>query len=85
MLGWGSAEQNHGSETTFKKFEPFHEAVLGSTELTQRRANPNEIQKEDAYKAWIAEFGEARELIIMETVEANVEHYEYLRQYALEA
>jgi hypothetical protein len=35
------------------------------------------------YKEWVEKYGEEAAKVIKKTVEDNVEHYEYLKQFAL--
>lgn len=38
---------------------------------------------EQLYKEWVEKFGEEGARVIKETVERNVEDYEYLKQFAI--
>ena len=83
MLDWSSAEKKDHGEKVFKKFEPFHEKVLNSSGISAPSQRLRDIRENDEYEAWIAEFGETGAATIKEVVHANMEHYNYLKQFSL--
>ena len=48
--------------------------------LQERKAQPS---SEDDYVKWVKEFGKDGTDIVEKTVQANLEDYEYLKQFAL--
>ena len=83
MLDWSSADKKVHGETVFRKFEPFHETLLNSSRLNAPSSRLKDIDEDVEYQAWIAEVGETGAAAIRDVVNANMEHYDYQRQFAL--
>ena len=71
MLVWDTEKDQGIAKEAFEKWKGFHEDALDSDRL---RARTHE---------WKEKYGEEGAKQIRDTVAANVEHYEYLKQFAI--
>ncbi|KAL8919073.1 MAG: hypothetical protein Q9208_006957 [Pyrenodesmia sp. 3 TL-2023] len=87
MLSWDTEEQQDLARTAFRKWKGFHEDVLKSTGLKARdHGLPQSTMTEgEEDEAWTREYGDEGAGIIRRAVDANIPHYEYLKQFALKA
>ena len=86
MLEWdGDARGKEKAEAQFGKWmRPFHEAAIASGGIRRRERQENGVVSMDEdYAKWTEEFGTEGADIIRRSVEENVEHYEYLKQFKL--
>ncbi|KAI4228879.1 MAG: hypothetical protein L6R36_001297 [Xanthoria steineri] len=82
MLAWDSPEQDILARQTFDKWKGFHEDAIQSKGLAPcNQTSAKSADEQD--REWRDRFGIDGAKVIRETVDANVEHYLYLRQFAL--
>ncbi|KAL8750562.1 MAG: hypothetical protein Q9199_006984 [Rusavskia elegans] len=82
MLTWDGLEQDTLARQTFAKWKGFHEDAIQSKGLKPRiQTSAKSADEED--REWRDKFGVQGAKVIRETVDANVEHYLYLRQFVL--
>jgi hypothetical protein len=55
-----------------------HQITLETNDVVQKTTNVESENKE-----WEAKYGKEAQQIIRETVDANIPHYEYLKQYCI--
>ncbi|KAL8962459.1 MAG: hypothetical protein Q9193_001140 [Seirophora villosa] len=77
MLKWDTEEEQQQAKDAFEKW------VMNSKELKPREHNKKAKCVKDENLEWVEKYGEDGAKIIRETVEANMEDYEYLKQYAI--
>jgi len=83
MLKWDKeGDQEHAKEQ-FEKWKGFHEDALDSSELKARTHKKTPKSDEQLFKEWTEKYGAEAAKVIQKTVAENVEHYEYLRQFAI--
>jgi len=83
MLRWGDEESQKHVAELFGKWNGFHNDVLESTSLKPRShavKNPT-IEAED--EEWRKKYGDEGQKVIRQCVDANIPHYEYLKEFAL--
>jgi len=83
MLIWDDEKNQELAKEAFEKWKGFHEDALDSTELRARTHKKAEKSNEQLFAEWTEKYGEEGAKTIRDTVAANVEHYEYLKQFAL--
>ncbi|KAL2752722.1 hypothetical protein ACRALDRAFT_2112793 [Sodiomyces alcalophilus JCM 7366] len=83
MLNW-SEEDTAFAVEQFAKWEGFHNDALSSSSLKPRSHAAKTKTREDEDKEWTEKFGEEGAKIIRDTVDANVEDYEYLKTFTLQ-
>ncbi|KAL9013511.1 MAG: hypothetical protein Q9173_001796 [Seirophora scorigena] len=83
MLKWDTEEEQQQAKDAFEKWPGFHEDVMNSKELKARGHKKKAKCVKDEDSEWVEKYGEEGAKIIRETVEANMEDYEYLKQYAI--
>ncbi|KAF2026760.1 hypothetical protein EK21DRAFT_115491 [Setomelanomma holmii] len=83
MLVWDTEEDQERAKEAFEKWKGFHEDALDSTELRARTHKKVPKSDEELFKEWTEKYGEEGAKIIRDTVAANVETYEYLKQFAI--
>ncbi|KAI9892715.1 MAG: hypothetical protein M1814_001135 [Vezdaea aestivalis] len=83
MLTWDSEEDHEQAKTAFEKWRGFHEDAINSTSLRPRTHAKTPKTSEQENAEWAAKFGDKDAKVIRETVDRNVEDYEYLKQFAL--
>ncbi|KAH7071699.1 hypothetical protein FB567DRAFT_538657 [Paraphoma chrysanthemicola] len=83
MLVWKTEEDQAIAKEAFEKWKGFHEDALDSTELRARTHKKAQKSDEEMFKEWSDKYGEEGAKVIRDTVAANVEHYEYLKQFAI--
>jgi hypothetical protein len=83
MLKWDSGAHQEYARSVFAKWPGFHEDALGSTELRPRAHKKAPKSDDQLFAEWTEKFGQDAAKVIRRTVEENVPHYEYLKQFAL--
>ncbi|KAI1267889.1 hypothetical protein F5Y18DRAFT_442283 [Xylariaceae sp. FL1019] len=81
MLRWSSEYEQKRAKDLFKNWAPFHDVVLRSTSLQSRRPNPTTPEAD--VKKWTQKYGSQGAAIIQQNIEDNMEHYLFLKQFAL--
>ncbi|CAA9960870.1 hypothetical protein PTMSG1_04254 [Pyrenophora teres f. maculata] len=83
MLIWDTEKDQGIAKEAFEKWKGFHEDALDSDRL-RARAHKKEPKPDDQlFVEWKEKYGEEGAKVIRDTVAANVEHYEYLKQFAI--
>lgn len=83
MLQWDSEKDQNVAKEAFEKWKGFHEDALDSDRLRARTHKKEPKSDEQMYAEWKEKFGEEGANVIRDTVAANVETYEYLKQFAI--
>ncbi|KAL6167061.1 hypothetical protein ACJQWK_06508 [Exserohilum turcicum] len=83
MLQWDSDQDQAVAKAAFEKWKGFHEDALDSDRLRPRTHKKEAKSDEQMYAEWKEKFGEEGANVIRDTVAANVETYEYLKQFAI--
>ncbi|KAK0645887.1 P-loop containing nucleoside triphosphate hydrolase protein [Cercophora newfieldiana] len=83
MLKWEDEESKARAKEAFEKWNGFHEDAIGSTELKPRAHALKTPSVEEEDQSWREKYGEEAARMIRETVDANVEDYEYLKGFAM--
>ncbi|KAK4459013.1 hypothetical protein QBC42DRAFT_15092 [Cladorrhinum samala] len=83
MLKWDSKEDQERAVDAFEKWNGFHDDAIGSTELKPRVGGAKILTREEEDAQWKEKYGEKGQKLIRQTVDANVEDYEYLKQFAV--
>ncbi|UNI13418.1 hypothetical protein JDV02_000166 [Purpureocillium takamizusanense] len=83
MLEWSDADREHAARLVPTVFQGFHGNVDGSSSLKPRTHAQKTVSVEDENKEWAEKYGSEAQRVIRETVDANIPHYEYLKQYCL--
>lgn len=81
MLKWDEPHLQAHAKEQFEKWKGFHEDAIDSSELKPRTHAPK--TDEQLMKEWTEKYGEEHAKLIKKTVDENVEHYEYLKQFAI--
>ncbi|KAG4025740.1 hypothetical protein MFRU_051g00050 [Monilinia fructicola] len=85
MLIWDTEEHHKKAREAFEKWRGFHDDAINSTSLKARsvehKKKPKTPEQENA--EWAEKYGADAAKIIRETVDANVEDYEYLKSFAI--
>ncbi|KAF2103685.1 hypothetical protein NA57DRAFT_30640 [Rhizodiscina lignyota] len=83
MLNWDNEEDQERARAVFEKWPGFHDDALDSTHLKKREHKKKPKSDDQLYQEWTEKFGEEAAKTIRQTVEENVPHYEYLKQFAI--
>ncbi|OAL56223.1 hypothetical protein IQ07DRAFT_1090 [Pyrenochaeta sp. DS3sAY3a] len=83
MLVWDTEEDQARAKVAFEKWKGFHEDALDSDRLRPRTHKKAPKSDEQLFAEWTEKYGEEGAKVIRDTVAANVEHYEYLKQFAI--
>ncbi|KAI8943960.1 hypothetical protein F4801DRAFT_585969 [Xylaria longipes] len=81
MLRWDTECDQKRAQDAFKNWAPFHDAVLKSTSLKVRPSRLTSLESDVA--SWTERYGEAGCAVIRKNVADNMEHYLYLKQFAI--
>ncbi|KAK5357964.1 hypothetical protein LTS13_011077 [Exophiala xenobiotica] len=85
MLNWDNEEDQERAKAAFEKWKGFHEDAIDSKDL-KPRAHKKAAKTEAQWDAeWKEKYGEKGAKIIRDTVDNNMEHYHYLKQFVLKA
>lgn len=82
MLNWTEEDKEHAAEM-FAKWNGFHDDVL-KTNCFQARSHAQKtstVESED--KEWLDKYGPEAQKLIRQTVDENIPHYEYLKQFCI--
>ncbi|KAL9045671.1 MAG: hypothetical protein Q9214_001323 [Letrouitia sp. 1 TL-2023] len=82
MLDWSTEDEHEQAKVAFEKWPGFHDDVVNSTGLKPRAYNQGKSDTEQ-YNEWAEKYGEEGAQVIQRTVDANIEDYEYMKQFAL--
>ncbi|KAF2396288.1 hypothetical protein EJ06DRAFT_559871 [Trichodelitschia bisporula] len=83
MLTWDNEDDHRRAKEAFEKWRGFHDDAIASKELKPRTHKKAPKSDEQLYEEWTAKFGKEGADIMAQTVKENVEHYEYLKQFAV--
>ncbi|KAI8932699.1 hypothetical protein NX059_010191 [Plenodomus lindquistii] len=83
MLIWDTEEDQVIAKEAFEKWKGFHEDALDSDRLRARTHKKTPKSDEALFEEWTEKYGEEAAKVIRDTVAENVEHYEYLKQFAI--
>ncbi|KAL8824829.1 MAG: hypothetical protein Q9191_004796 [Dirinaria sp. TL-2023a] len=83
MLVWDSEEDHKRAKEAFEKWKGFHEDAIESSGLKPRLHGKTIKSVEDEDREWTEKYGEEGAKVIRATVNASIEDYEYLKQFAL--
>jgi len=82
MLEWSEDDKRHAHQH-FAKWNGFHEDAINSDSLRARPHAQKESTVESENKEWRDKYGAEAQKVIRATVDANIPHYEYLRQFCV--
>ncbi|KAL8963882.1 MAG: hypothetical protein Q9183_004879 [Haloplaca sp. 2 TL-2023] len=85
MLTWDTEEDGRQAKDAFEKWPGFHDDAMNSTDLKPRLHKKKVKTARDEDAEWAEKFGEKGAKVIRETVDASMEDYEYLKQFAIKA
>ncbi|KAI4944418.1 hypothetical protein J4E86_009477 [Alternaria arbusti] len=83
MLVWDTEKDQDKAKEAFEKWKGFHEDALDSDRLRERTHKKEPKSDGQLFAEWKEKYGEEGAKQIRDTVAANVEHYEYLKQFAI--
>lgn len=83
MLIWDTEEDQQRAKEAFEKWKGFHEDALDSDRLRARTHKKAPKSDEQLFAEWTEKYGEEGAKVIRDTVAENVDHYEYLKQFAI--
>ncbi|KAK6069636.1 hypothetical protein SCUP234_10549 [Seiridium cupressi] len=83
MLNWDNPEDQQHVEEAFAKWIGFHNDAIKSKNLSPRTHAHKNLTDEIEDEQWREKYGEEGQKIIRKCVNENVEHYEYLKQFAI--
>ncbi|KAM0456073.1 hypothetical protein ACHAPV_007623 [Trichoderma viride] len=82
MLNWSEEDKEHAAEM-FAKWNGFHDDVL-KTNCFQARSHAQKTSTaESENKEWLDKYGPEAQKLIRQTVDENIPHYEYLKQFCI--
>ncbi|KAF7948823.1 hypothetical protein EAE96_008009 [Botrytis aclada] len=83
MLIWDTEEHHKKAREAFEKWRGFHDDAINSSSLKGRehKKKPKTVTQEN--EEWAEKYGADAAKIIRETVDANIEDYEYLKSFAV--
>ncbi|PFH59868.1 hypothetical protein XA68_11760 [Ophiocordyceps unilateralis] len=82
MLVWGRDDAEYAAKA-FAKWNGWHDDVLKSNQLHGRSQAQKSCTVESEDKEWAEKFGPEAQKVIRTVVNANIPHYEYLRQFRM--
>ncbi|KAL2431943.1 hypothetical protein ABEF95_003927 [Exophiala dermatitidis] len=85
MLNWDNEEDQKRAKAAFEKWKGFHEDAIESKDLKPRTHKKAARSEAEWDAEWEKKYGKEAAKLIRETVDANMEHYHYLKQFALKA
>jgi len=80
MLEWDDEDKEHAVER-FEKWAGWHDDAIESSKLRARTHAQKSSTVESENEEWIQKYGEEAQKIIRATVDENIPHYEYLKQF----
>lgn len=82
MLKWGTGDDHRQASEAFAKWKGFHDDAISSRGLEARQKKGDSSPGQDD-EEWTVRFGAENAKVIREVVDANMEDYNYLKQFAL--
>jgi hypothetical protein len=86
MLEWSDADTEYAREQ-FEKWNGFHDDAIKSSSLQARThkqvSEKKEVTVESENQEWVNKYGVEAQKVIRATVDANIPHYEYLKQFCI--
>ncbi|KAI9897151.1 hypothetical protein N3K66_008173 [Trichothecium roseum] len=82
MLVWDEKDEAYAAEH-FAKWNGFHDDALHTAGLQQRSKAQKTSTVDSENKEWREKYGPEAQKAIRATVDANIPHYEYLKQFCL--
>ncbi|KAJ4135320.1 hypothetical protein NW768_004946 [Fusarium equiseti] len=82
MLQWDSKEDDDYAAQVFAAWTAFHRDAIESRGLMAKKKKSPRSKEED-FRAWLDEFGHEGATSIQTTIDKNLPHYLYLKQFAL--
>ncbi|KAK5047742.1 hypothetical protein LTR84_006407 [Exophiala bonariae] len=83
MLTWDNEEDQHRAKTAFEKWKGFHDDAINSKDLKPRKHKKAAKSEAQWDAEWKEKYGEQAAKVIRDTVDANMDDYLYLKQFAL--
>ncbi|RMZ76378.1 hypothetical protein DV737_g4848, partial [Chaetothyriales sp. CBS 132003] len=83
MLRWDDPDNQARAKKAFEKWKGFHEDAINSKDLKPRQHKKAAKTEEQWDAEWKELFGEQAARMIRKTVDDNMAHYLYLKQFAL--
>ncbi|KAK4902261.1 hypothetical protein LTR27_001164 [Elasticomyces elasticus] len=83
MLNWDNEEDHMYAKEAFEKWNGFHDDAIYSKDLKPRAHKKQPKTDEDMFAEWVEKYGEDAAKTIKQTVDDNVETYDYLKQFAI--
>ncbi|KAL8803039.1 MAG: hypothetical protein Q9182_003409 [Xanthomendoza sp. 2 TL-2023] len=83
MLDWSTEADQQQAREAFSKWNGWHDDALNSQDLKPRQHKKKVKSVEDEDKEWKEKYGEDAAKVIRETVDKNIEDYEYLKGFAM--
>ncbi|KAL7923511.1 P-loop containing nucleoside triphosphate hydrolase protein [Trichoderma austrokoningii] len=82
MLNWSEEDKEHAAEM-FAKWNGFHDDVL-KTNCFQARSHAQKTSTvESENQEWLEKYGPEAQKLIRQTVDRNIPHYQYLKQFCI--
>lgn len=82
MLRWDTDDDHQQAKEAFEKWKGFHDDAISSRGLEARQKKEAKSPGQDD-EEWTIKFGPEKAKVIREVVDANMEDYNYLKQFAL--
>jgi hypothetical protein len=82
MLVW-TQEDTDFAKCQFEKWNGFHDDAIKSSSLQARTHKQKEVTVESENQEWVNKYGVEAQKVIRATVDANIPHYEYLKQFCI--
>lgn len=83
MLHWEDEENQKRAREAFEKWPGFHEDAIDSTELRARKHKKAKKTEDEYDREWAHKYGLKGANVIRQNVDANIDTYNYLKQFAL--
>ncbi|KEF56845.1 uncharacterized protein A1O9_07035 [Exophiala aquamarina CBS 119918] len=83
MLNWDNEEDQDRARLAFEKWKGFHDDAINSKDLRPRKHKKATKSEAQWDAEWKEKYGEEGARVIRETVNANMDDYLYLKQFAL--
>ena len=82
MLKWDTGDDHRQAKAAFEKWKGFHDDAISSRGLEARQKKGVNSPGQDD-EEWTIRFGPENAKVIRQVVDANMEDYNYLKQFAL--
>ncbi|KAH7313378.1 P-loop containing nucleoside triphosphate hydrolase protein [Stachybotrys elegans] len=82
MLVWNESDQEH-ARRLFEKWTGFHDDAIKSDCLRARTHAQKQTSDQAENEEWLKKYGPEGQKVIRATVDANIPHYEYLKQFCI--